>query len=67
MCVCLYVQGKHNQQISFTRNVISLSVSRKDAAILRYSSLDLRLKKYSVANILPGTINLLKLYTACSK
>lgn len=47
MCVCLYVQGKHNQQIFFTRDMISVSVSQKDTAILRYSSSDMRLKKYS--------------------
>jgi len=40
----LYVQGKHHQQIFFTRNVITVDVSLKDTAIWRGSSLDLRQK-----------------------
>lgn len=67
MCVCLHVQGKHNQQTYFTRNVVSVRVSCKDTAILRCSSLAVSMKKYSMANILPGAINLLKLHTAYSK
>lgn len=67
MCVCLHVPGKCNQQIYFTRNVISVRVSCKDTAILRCSSLAVSMKKYSIANILPGAINLLKLCTAYSK
>jgi len=39
------VQEKHNEQIFFSRNMISVSISCKDAAILRYSSLDLGWKK----------------------
>lgn len=67
MCVCLHVQGKHNQQTYFARNVISMRVSCKDTVLFRCSSLAVSMKKYSIANILPGAINLLKLYTAYSK